>query len=54
MRPPKEPPYFYVNNSYGVNVGIGQRVHVLFDGTKFDVPVHPLDLIYDTKSFSKA
>ena len=24
-----------------------QYVHVKFDGTNFDVPVHPLDLIYD-------
>lgn len=25
-------------------------VHVKFDGTKFDVPVHPLDLIYEPQA----
>lgn len=27
-RPPKEPPYAYVNRAYGLNVGVGMRVRV--------------------------
>jgi hypothetical protein len=66
-QPPREEPYSYVKNYYGVNPVIGARVttadgkksgvivrkqsydqyvHVKFDGTKFDVPCHPMDLNY--------